>query len=318
MRCASFIAAWLVAGALSLPQDVVAFDKLASSAVAHYIMGVIYDDTGEPDKAIDEYLKALKTDNDVSTIHVDLATSYIKKNDITGAQRELDLASSLDPEAIKPHAILALLYSLENKLEQAKKEYETALKNASRKQPANLDIYRSLAAFYLQTRNFSEAQEIYRIILEKSPNDAQAYFYLGSIFNELKDFPQAERELKRSIELKPDYAEAMNFLGYIYVEKNKDLRRAEAMIKKAVEIEPDNGAYIDSLGWCYYKLGAYKDALEQLKRAAALIEDPVVLDHLGDTYLLLKDNANAQESWQKSLRLNPLQEKVKEKILKLK
>ena len=110
----------------------------------------------------------------------------------------------------------------------------------------------------------------------------------------------------------------MNFLGYIYVEKNKDLRRAEAMIKKAVEIEPDNGAYIDSLGWCYYKLGAYKDALEQLKRAAALIEDPVVLDHLGDTYLLLKDNANAQESWQKSLRLNPLQEKVKEKILKLK
>ena len=90
------------------------------------------------------------------------------------------------------------------------------------------------------------------------------------------------------------------------------------MIKKALSIQPDNGAYVDSLGWLYFKQGKIQEALKELERAGSLMEDPVIYDHLGDVYFKTGDNANAKLSWQKSLKLDPKQDKIKEKIEQLK
>jgi tetratricopeptide (TPR) repeat protein len=90
------------------------------------------------------------------------------------------------------------------------------------------------------------------------------------------------------------------------------------MIKKALELEPANGAYIDSLGWLYFKKGKTKEAIRELEKAIALIEDPVIYDHLGDAYFKLKDFGKAKENWEKSLKLLPGQDKVKEKINRIK
>lgn len=310
---------WLVVFCVNAPQDAAfAFDKQVSSALSHYIMGVVYEDTGDIDKAIREYKKALRADNRSAAIHASLASGYIKKDKIPEAIEELNLAVQLDPESVTPHAILALLYSLQNKPEQARNEYEAALKKASKAEPDNLDIYKSLGASYLQSRKFKEALEVYRLIVEKRPQDAQAHFYLGSIYNQLKDPKAASLQIERAIQLKSDYAEALNFLGYLLADKGKELARAEAMIKKALAGDPGNGAYVDSLGWCYFKKGDYDQALKELQRAASLILDPVVFDHLGDAYLKTGDVAGARLNWQRSLDLDPKQEKVREKLQGLK
>jgi Tfp pilus assembly protein PilF len=123
-------------------------------------------------------------------------------------------------------------------------------------------------------------------------------------------------KLKKALELKPDYDEALNFLGYLYVEEDKNLEEAEILIKKALEISPNNGAYIDSLGWFYFKKGKFKEALAELQKASSLFEDPVIYDHLGDAYFKLNDAANAKLNWEKSLKLDPKQVKVKEKLNK--
>lgn len=120
--------------------------------------------------------------------------------------------------------------------------------------------------------------------------------------------------MKRAIELKPDYHQALNFLGYIYAEESKNLDQAEAMIKKALEMEPNNGAYIDSLGWLYFKQAKYQQAQKELERASALLEDPVIFDHLGDAYLKLKEFEKAKQAWQQSLKLDPNQDMVKKKM----
>jgi len=51
-------------------------------------------------------------------------------------------------------------------------------------------------------------------------------------------------------------------------------------VNKALRIDPDNGAYVDSLGWVYYKQGRLAEAEEFLKKAASLMEDPVIKEHL--------------------------------------
>jgi len=295
-----------------------ALDRKTSFVLSHYIMAVMHDRLGDTVEAIQEYKQALKADYKNSVIHSSLALAYIKQNEFEKAVEELKCAIKFDPETVEPHAILALLYSSQNKLDLAAVEYEIALKNASYLQPKNIDIYRSLGEIYLQQKKLKEAENTYRLILDLSPNDAEAHFYLANIYDSLKNREAAQKELKKTLELKPDYSEALNYLGYLYVEENKDLEQAEIMIKKALEIEPDNGAYVDSLGWLYFKQGKVEEAIKELEQASSLLKDPVIYDHLGDAYFKIGDVKNAKNIWQESLKLEPGQDKVKEKLEKLK
>jgi tetratricopeptide (TPR) repeat protein len=88
------------------------------------------------------------------------------------------------------------------------------------------------------------------------------------------------------------------------------------MIKKALGIEPENGAYLDSLGWFYFKKGDYTRALTELLHAADLINppDPVVYEHIGDTYRSLGNGAQALSYWQKGLALDPQNSSLTSKV----
>lgn len=277
-------------------------------------MGVINEDSGRIDQAIEAYKKVLKNDDKNSVVHLSLASSYIKNNQPQKAIEELNIAVSLSPDSIEPHAILALLYSSLDKVDLATKEYEIALKNASQLQPQNADIYKGLGAIYLRQKKLKEAESTYKLIIGLNPADPEAHFYLGNVYADLNNVSLAEKEILKAIELKPDYHEALNYLAYLFIEGNRNLAQAEGMLKKALGLQPANAAYIDSMGWLYYKQGKYKDAVKELERASALLDDPVIYDHLGDAYLKLNDSRGALRCWEKSLQLDPGQGKVKEKL----
>ncbi len=277
-------------------------------------MAVMYEDLGDLDKAIKAYHDALKLASDNPDIHLSLASSFIKKNDLPSAITELKLAAQYSPEAVEPHAILALVYASQNERELATGEYEKALQNASKLEPNNIDIYKNLGLIYLQQKKLQMAEETYRLILSLSSQDAESHFYLANIYDETKKRDMAIAQLKEALALKPDYPEALNYLGYIYVEDNKHLDEAEVMIRKALELDPNRGAYIDSLGWLFFKQGKFKEALEKLKLASQLFEDPVIFDHLGDVYFKLGDKEKAMVNWEKSLQLDGAQDAVKTKL----
>jgi cytochrome c-type biogenesis protein CcmH/NrfG len=102
----------------------------------------------------------------------------------------------------------------------------------------------------------------------------------------------------------------------MWAEHNMHLSEAEEMIRRALKSDPSNGAYLDSLGWVEFRQGKFEQALADLQRAAQNMsrDDPVVFDHLGDTYLQLNRTAQALEAWQKAARLEPQDRKLAEKI----
>jgi tetratricopeptide (TPR) repeat protein len=92
------------------------------------------------------------------------------------------------------------------------------------------------------------------------------------------------------------------------------------MIARALELRPEDGYIVDSLGWVYYMRARpliedgrrqeahdyIEQAIEQLERADKLTGgDPVVSEHLGDTYLLLDDKQRALDKFEEALRLEP-------------
>ncbi|MBU1998886.1 MAG: tetratricopeptide repeat protein, partial [Candidatus Omnitrophica bacterium] len=230
---------------------------------------------------------------------------------------ELDLAVKLDPETVEAHAVLALLYFSQNKLEEAAYEYEIALKNASILEPRNTDIYKNLGIIYLRQKKYDLAQEVYRKVIGITPDDSEAYYYLGNALDQLNKRREAYKFFEKAIELKPDYADALNYLGYLYAEENIKLDKAEELIKMALALQPNNGAYVDSLGWVYFRKEKYQDSVQELERASRLAQDPVIFDHLGDAYFKINDRVKAKINWEKALELDASLSKVSNKIKEL-
>jgi len=147
--------------------------------------------------------------------------------------------------------------------------------------------------------------------------NAKFYFNYGAAAEQAGLYEKAADLLRKSIALDPENsAEACNYIGYMWADHDMNLDEAEAMIKRALEKEPNNASYLDSLGWVEFRKGKFDQALSDLLRAAKTVEhdDPVVFEHIGDTYLKLNRTAEALEAWQKALVLDPKNKTLANKI----
>ena len=147
--------------------------------------------------------------------------------------------------------------------------------------------------------------------------NAKFYFNYGATAEQAGLYDKAADLLRKSIALDPANAgEAYNYLGYMWADHNMHLDEAEEMIKHALELEPNNASYLDSLGWVEFRKGKFDQALADLLRAAKNMSrgDPIVFEHIGDTYWKLDRLPQAVESWQKALALDPQNKELANKI----
>ena len=151
--------------------------------------------------------------------------------------------------------------------------------------------------------------------------NARFFFDYAATAEQAALYEKAADLLRKSIALDPaNAAEAYNYIGYMWADHNLHLDEAEDMISRALQLDPNNGAYLDSLGWVYYRKGKYEDALNQLLRASASLkrDDPVVFEHIGDTYSKLSRMPQAIDFWQKAMALDPDNKSLADKIDKTK
>jgi tetratricopeptide (TPR) repeat protein len=164
---------------------------------------------------------------------------------------------------------------------------------------------------------FEEALREAQLDQDNEIVNAKFYFNYGVTAEQAGLYDKAADLLRRSIALDPaNAAEAYNYLGYMWADLNVHLDEAREMIQRALEIEPNNGSYLDSLGWVEFREGKFDQALADLLLAAKNMdrEDPIVFEHIGDTYLKLHRVPEALEAWQKAFALDPKNKKLAEKI----
>jgi tetratricopeptide (TPR) repeat protein len=151
--------------------------------------------------------------------------------------------------------------------------------------------------------------------------NARFYFDYGAAADQAGLYDKAADLFRKSIALDPaNAAEAYNYIGFMWVEHNLHLDEAEEMIGRALQLDPNNGAYLDSLGWLHYRKGKYDEALNELLRAAQNLtrDDPIVFEHIGDTYSKLNRVPQALDFWQKAIALDPENKLLTDKMEKTK
>ena len=198
------------------------------------------------------------------------------------------------------------------------------LTEARRRFPGAPEIVYYLAIAQREAKQSQQAVATFEEALHEAQLDqdddvinAKFYFNYGAAAEQAGLYDKAADLLRKSIALDPaNAAEACNYIGYMWADHNMNLDEAEAMIKRALESEPNNASYLDSLGWVEFRKGKFDQALSDLLRAAKAVErdDPVVFEHIGDTYLKLNRTAEALEAWRKALALDPKNKKVADKI----
>ena len=137
---------------------------------------------------------------------------------------------------------------------------------------------------------------------QNSPNFKFDYAMLS---DRLGNTILSEQLLKEAIKLKPDYALAYNALGYSYADRNYKLDEAKKYIEIALSIQPRNHYILDSMGWVYFRLGDLNLALQFVKKAFAIQEDPEIAAHLGEILWKQGKKEEAKKILSNSLKKYP-------------
>jgi len=265
-------------------------------------------------------LESIFADNPQNLAACDqLAALALERGDYEDAllyrQKAISLAPS-DPN--RHHELIDLLLS--------RQKYELAmvyLRDAMEQFPRSGIFAYVLGATLTRAGRPTEALPFFEQALAESTLvrsqfvGGEFYFEFGMAAEQAGEYERAAGLFRKAIEIDPaNGARAANYLGYMWVERNEHLDEAERLIRQALEAEPWNGAYLDSLGWLFYRRAEFAEALSTLLRAAEQLPepDPVVFEHIADTYQALGRVPEALLYWQKALQLDQenlvLQEKI--------
>ncbi|VEN72742.1 conserved hypothetical protein [Candidatus Desulfarcum epimagneticum] len=162
------------------------------------------------------------------------------------------------------------------------------------------DFFLHLGSFYEHAGSLDKASKILIRGVGLFPENPGLYFRLGVVHDKAGRREKAIEAMKEAVALDPENPSALNYLGYTYAEMGIRLDEAESLITGALKRKPDDGYITDSLGWVYFKQGRFKKALKTLGRANDLAEnEPVIMEHLGDAYLKVKDTKKALEFYRR-------------------
>jgi tetratricopeptide (TPR) repeat protein len=153
--------------------------------------------------------------------------------------------------------------------------------------------------------------------VRRAPEDLDIRLEQAAILELLGDNERAENILRPIVAAAPDFARGLNFLGYLWVDQGVRLDEAQPLIERAVELEPENPAFLDSLGWLWYKKGDLAQAEQWLQRAVERGgRHPEIFAHLARVQIERGRLAEAEETLRLGLAWEPqdaaLQEMLEE------
>ncbi|MFZ5755306.1 MAG: type IV pilus biogenesis/stability protein PilW [Pseudomonadota bacterium] len=124
-----------------------------------------------------------------------------------------------------------------------------------------------------------------------------------------RDPERARRHISRALELDSSSAEAHNAMGLLYRYEGDD-KREEEHYRKALRADGKFSQARNNYATLLYKQGRYRDAIEQLEKAADDTSYPqraLAFLNLGRCYVRVEEYDKASAALQRSLRLDSTQ-----------
>ncbi|MDP3260301.1 MAG: tetratricopeptide repeat protein [Thermodesulfovibrionales bacterium] len=201
------------------------------SAIDWFENGCVLVNSGNPQKAIEAFTKAIKLNPNNEKFYVFRGNAYGEVGNNNQAVKDIAKAIKLNPKYAK--------------------------------------AYVSRANAYLRSGSYQQAVKDYSMAVKLSPKHEEAYCYRGVAYGALGKEQQALEDFSHAIKLNPEYEKAYFYRGLAYAESG-NYHKALEDFNKAVELNPgDSEAYFNR-GRVYGLLGDTYKAVEDIRKAARL------------------------------------------------
>lgn len=238
----------------------------------------LYVKTGRIADAVKEAQDIIKRDPNNLEAHKLLGRIYLRSlGDMPGSNGSdniLKLAIEqyqeivkLDPQSVDDHLLLGRLYRLNNDLQKAEAELNTAIKI----DPNSEETVTTLAMLYTDEGDTARALKVLSSIPD-SARSAKLYSALGAAYEQRKDYKSAIDAYKHAIMLDRDNLDAIRGLAENLLNDGQ-LEAALDQYKVIADSNPEDAQSYLQIAEIYRRQSKFDLALESLKKADTLAPD---------------------------------------------
>jgi tetratricopeptide (TPR) repeat protein len=225
-----------------LNDDQYALSSPGLYALAVFWRGYAWLCAGEPDRALEDYLRAVEMAPDNLAAYLCLGKLYADRFAYDEAIEAYTRVLMLDPRDASTYKIRGDIHELADDLDQAIADYTRAVKL----EPRNALFYVSRGDAYAYQGGYTQALADYTQAVRLDPENAAAFRSRGKAYSDTGEQDKALDDYTQAISLDPAYAGCYNLRGILYVNRF-DYDRAIADFSAANRLDPDNRVYSRNL-----------------------------------------------------------------------
>lgn len=168
-------------------------------------------------------------------------------------------------------------------------------------EPDNTSLLHKQAKLLAQKRKHSDAEEVYRKLLQISADDATALEGLARALLGQKMITEAEDYFLQALAIDDGLWRSHHFLALIYSAEH-DYQKAVVEFRKALAIRPDDHSVLNNLAVTYYLQGNYLKAEQIFLLLAKTGNDRRIYNNLAITYVQLEQYDKALKAFKKGTK----------------
>ncbi len=243
------------------------------------ILGIIFQNKSNPDKAIEYYQREIKINPQTVNSLLNQGLLLLQQGQLTAAIESLAKASAIAPSE-QCSLLLAQTHQRLGQFKEAIEEYNklSVGQNNNKLIPFNLGLC------LLETGNNDVAIEAFKVAIRLDENFIDAWGNIGAALKQEGRHQEALQATQKVLDLDINHPDALCNLGCIY-QKLGNLDQALSSTLKSLALKPDNATAFINLGLIYKNLGNLDQALTSTLKSLALKPDnPTAHMNLGSIY----------------------------------
>jgi tetratricopeptide (TPR) repeat protein len=213
-------------------------------------------DTHRADQAVEVLESAVRSNPKDPPVRDMLTRAYLAKKDYTSAKSAAQDLQTLAPTSASGAYLAGMADAGQNKLDDAKKEFEQALKI----QPQAIDALGALVRLDLARSQVPAAVALVKSVIDQNPKNAPALNLLGELYLGQKDLANAQDALTRASTAAPKWWIPDRNLALVKL-AGSDTDGAIAAYKAGLALAPSEPELVSELALIYEGHGRTDDAI---------------------------------------------------------
>ena len=272
-------------GAIDSLQNALKNDR--DNAIAHYQLGMAFDQQRNDTRAESEWREAVRLRPDLTDAQRALAAVELRRGNIDAVLQTADQIISAQPYSPDGFLLRGIAEINRQKYSDAEQDARKAMDRA----PQDARPYVQMGNIHLAQKHFDQAVGFYQQALDRDPSSSDALSGVMNTYFAAKQPEKAIAAANAQIARFPNNSNFYDLLGTALFNGRKDLPAAEAALRKAIELDKNNTDALEKLGKVQIQAGSADQALALYQQS--------IKDHPGEVgfYILSGELFEAKQDW---------------------